>query len=151
MIHKDYFYRLPFPIHQIMVINKGGILAYIRGVSPSFYKDFSEAKELIMSGFIKALSSMVTEVLGTKSHLKYIDTGGYQIFFSQLLENSGIITIITSGGSYFLQKSLDRFANSISTDLLNEIHKPDVYSDDIQIQIDVLVAQAFPYLKIIKN
>ncbi|MFX1392436.1 MAG: hypothetical protein ACFFAH_02575 [Promethearchaeota archaeon] len=151
MVHNDYFYRLPFPIHQIMVINKGGILAYIRRVSPSFLKDFSESKELIMSGFIKALSSMVQEVLGAKSQLKYIDTGGYQIFFSQLPENNGIITIITSGGNNVLQKSLDRFANSISTDLLNEIHKPEVYSENIQKQIDDLVIQAFPYLKIIKR
>ncbi|MFX1392437.1 MAG: hypothetical protein ACFFAH_02580 [Promethearchaeota archaeon] len=151
MIYKDYFYRLPFPIHQIMVINKGGILAYIRRVSPSFFEDFSEAKELIMSGFIKALTTIITEVLGTKSHLKYLDTGGYQIYFTQIPENSGIIVIITSGGSSILQKSLDRFANSISTELLNEIHKPEVYSENIQNQIDDLVSQAFPYLKIIKN
>ncbi|MFX1392435.1 MAG: hypothetical protein ACFFAH_02570 [Promethearchaeota archaeon] len=151
LIRKEYFYRIPFPIHQIMVINKAGILAYIRRVSPSFLKQSSEGKVLIMSGFIKALSSMVIETLGTKSRLKYIDTGVYQIYFSEIRENGGIIAIITSGGSSFLQKSLDRFANLISTSLINEIDKPNVYSEEIQEELDKLVVKAFPYVKIIEN
>ncbi|MFX1392434.1 MAG: hypothetical protein ACFFAH_02565 [Promethearchaeota archaeon] len=151
LIRKDYFYRIPFPIHQIMVINKAGILAYIRRVSPSFLKQSIKGKVFIMSGFIKALSAIVIETLGTKSRLKYIDTGAYQIYFSEIRENGGIIAIITSGGNSFLQKSLDRFANTISSWLLDEIQKPEVYSEKIQKQIDIFIAQAFPYVKIVKD
>ncbi|MFX1392899.1 MAG: hypothetical protein ACFFAH_04910 [Promethearchaeota archaeon] len=148
LVHKNYMYRLPFPIHQIMVINRGGNLAYVRKVYPLYYGEHFHMKDEIISALFKALSSMIHEFLGKEIRLKYVDIGKYQIYFSQIPNQDGIILVITSGGSMILQKSLDRFASSISKNLLEKINDPNIRSDDFRKIFDKYVLESFPYLKI---
>jgi hypothetical protein len=45
----------------------------------------------------------------------------YEFLFSELPDSSGTLVVITSGANYFLNKSLQKFTNLLSVELLDEI------------------------------
>ena len=149
LIHSDYLYRLPFPIHQIMIVNKGGVPIYNRKVSIVNIPDLSFEKEILMGGFMTAIFNVVKDTLGSFSQIKYIDSGKYKIYFSQILGNNGIVSIIASGGNYFLQKSLDKFTKSISNDIIKELSSPGANNNEIHNKIDKFLKKEFPFLTIL--
>lgn len=149
LIHSDYLYQLPFPIHQIMIINKGGTLIYNRKVSIVKIPNLSFEKEILMGGFMTAIFSVVKDTLGSLSQIKYIDTGKYKIYFSQIPENNEIVSIIASGDNLFIQKSLNRFTNSISTDIIKKISASVLIKDELIDKIDGFLVSEFPFLTIL--
>ena len=149
LIHSDYLYQLPFPIHQIMIINKGGILIYNRKVSMVKIPNLNIEREIIMGGFISAIFSVVKEALGSFSQIKYIDTGKYKIYFSQIPGNNGIVSLIASGGNLIIQKSLDRFTKSIDLDIINKISTSGEINKDMVHRIDNFLIKEFSFLTIL--
>jgi len=149
LIHSDYLYQLPFPIHQIMIINKGGILIYNRKVSMVKIPNLNIEREIIMGGFISAIFSVVKEALGSFSQIKYIDTGKYKIYFSQIPGNNGIVSLIASGGNLIIQKSLDRFTKSIDLDIINKISTSGEINEDMVHRIDNFLIKEFSFLTIL--
>ncbi len=149
LIHSDYLYQLPFPIHQIMIINKGGILIYNRKVSMVKIPNLNIEREIIMGGFISAIFSVVKEALGSFSQIKYIDTGKYKIYFSQIPGNSGIVSLIASGGNLIIQKSLDRFTKSIDIDIIKKISTSGEIKEDMVHRIDNFLIKEFSFLTIL--
>ena len=149
IIHKNYIYRLPFPVHQIMVINKAGILAYSRSVSVISIPDLDDTKEFLVSGLLTAIKGLIAETLGSDTRIKFVDTTKYKIFFSEIPNKGGIITIISSGGTYYLKRSLKLFSLSITPEMYKQIQDPDQKESLIE-SIDCLILNAFPYLELIK-
>ena len=149
LIHSDYLYQLPFPIHQIMIISKGGILIYNRKVSIVKIPNLSFEKEILMGGFMTAIFSIVKDTLGSLSQIKYIDTGKYKIYFSQIPGNNGIVSMITSGDNLFIQKSLNRFTKSIDIDIIKKFSTSGVINDDLLDKIDSFLIKEFPFLTIL--
>ena len=150
IIHSDFLYRLPFPIHYFVLINNAGIQVYTRHVSTMNIPKFDPNKELIMSGVLKAISVLTKETLGTHTKLLSIDVEAYQIFFSETPQDKGILAMISSGSNKYLQKSLTSFTNSIPDNLFEEINTIDYRIGFFDDKLDELLTQAFPYVVIIK-
>ena len=149
LIHSDYIYQLPFPIHQIMIINKGGTLIYNRKVSIVTIPNLSFEKEILMGGFISAIFNVVKETLGSFTQIKYIDTGKYKIYFSQIPGNNGIVSLIASGGNLLIQKSLERFAKSIGSDIINRFSTSGEIGNELIKKIDSFLLKEFSFLTIL--
>ncbi len=149
LIHRDYLYQLPFPIHQIMIMNKAGTLIYNRKVSTVKIPNLTVEKEILMGGFITAIFSVVKDTLGSLSPIKYIDTGKYKILFSQIPGNNGIVSIIASGNNIFIQKLLNRFTKSIDIDIINKLAALGAINDELLNKIDSFLIKEFPFLTIL--
>jgi hypothetical protein len=151
LIHSDFLYRLPFPVHYIIIINRAGIQVYRRHLTTINIPQLNLDKEELMSGALNAISSLIQESLGTNTKLKFIDAEGYQIYFSEFPRASGILAIFTSGSSIYLKKSLQNFAKSIPDHLIEELNKIGLIIGVFDDRLDKLLTQAFPYLVILKD
>lgn len=151
LIHKDFLYRLPFPIHYIIITNLAGIQVYNRHIATINIPSLALDKEELMSGAINAISSLMQESLGTTTKLKFIDVEAFQIYFSDIPKESGILAIFTSGYSIYLQKSLDNFAKSIPNDIVEKMNRIGYRIGEFDDKLDKLLTQAFPYLVILKD
>ena len=98
-----------------------------------------------MGGALTAITEMIKETLGTKTILNYIDAGNYEIFFSEIPHNEGIIVIISSGSTRYLQKSLKQFSKVIAENFLTEIKLDGGIEEDTKKEIDSLLLKTFPY------
>ncbi len=150
LLHVDYIYRLPFPIHYIMVYNAHGLLVYSRRVeTPQLAPLYIQAE--ILSGAFLAITSLIRETLGTTALLKEIDATNYRVLFATLHGHKGMVAIITSRSTYFVRHSLQRFARSFSPSLLDQINEGLVTPSKLQKTIDDLMLQSFPYLRIMEH
>ncbi len=144
VFNPDYIYLLPFPIHTIMIYNKSGVLCYTR----QFKNDPMTVDNagILMSGAFTAISSLIQETLGLQAKIRHINAVQYQIFFNRLPRDAGHLVVISYGETAFFHKSLQRFARKIDASLLEEIKEiSDMTS--LEPKIDVLIRQAFPYLR----
>ena len=146
MINKDYIFRLTFPVHDIYLINRAGILVYHRHVSTRNIPDLDPSKQAAISGAIKAISIIVKETLGSGANLKFFDAEEYKMYFSELKEKSGIVIVITSGNNYYLQKSITIFSNSFSDALIQGINQSLTNKGELSKILDDHLREAFPYL-----
>jgi hypothetical protein len=122
IIHPDYLYLIPFPIFSFMIFNEGGTTCYFREV-----KTVEEAKslkdvEFLMAGALSAVSSMFREVLGAGANIKYIDADNFIILVTSLREKRGVFVVITNGETALFKKSIKRFAQTLPSQLLDEIN-----------------------------
>jgi hypothetical protein len=151
LIHNDFLYRLPFPVHYIIITNRAGIQVYNRHLTTINIPSFALEKEELMSGAIRAISSLMQESLGMNTNLKFIDAEAFQIYFSNIPNENGILAIFTSGYSIYLQKSMENFAKSIPDDIVEKLNRIDHRIGLFDDKLDNLLTQAFPYLVILKK
>lgn len=151
LIHRDFLYRLPFPVHYLIIINKAGIQVYKRHIATISIPRFDPEKEGLMSGALRAISILMQESLGANTKLKFIDAAAYQIYFSEISKEKGIIAIFTSGSSIYLKKSLNNFAKSLPMDLIEKLNKDGLFVGAFDDELDKLLIQTFPYLVILKK
>lgn len=145
-IHPDYIYRLPFPIHSVMLYGSSGIPIYNRHVHSSTFEE--KYQEVLISGALTAVSALVRETLGTGARLRHIDADMYQIFFVGLPDDRGTLVVIALGGTHFFKVSLERYASTIPSHLLGALDLVQVDPSKLQPQYDSLLLDAFPYLEL---
>lgn len=148
IIHSNYIYLLPFPIHEFFIINKSGIVSYHRHISNINLTYFQSTDRLLISGVIKAISSLIPQILDTSAQLRYIDAKSYKIHLSHIAKENVIIAIVASRINYYLKKSLNHFKNSITKETLNKIQNTIIIDRDLYKQLDKILLRTFPYLDI---
>lgn len=148
LIHPRYIYRFPFPIHQIMLINKAGLLVYSCKVFNINIPGIDYTKNNIISGYINLIFNLMKVTFGANTRLDHLNIGNYQIFLSQIHEQSGILTLICSGGNYFLAKYLEGFTKSLPKSFLEKMNELTPQKSFIQEEFEALIKEAFPFLTI---
>jgi hypothetical protein len=144
IVHPDYLYLLPFPIHSIMIYNSTGLLVYDRKVEVEQIVDQST----LMSGTLTAIQSMVQEVLGSGSQLKFIDAEKYKIIFASLPQDKAIIVIIARQDTKLFENSIQRFTKNIPTSILEKIGGTAILNvEQLEESIDSLIKTNFPYIQ----
>ncbi len=151
VIHGEYFFHLPFPIYQIIIVDNQGLLIYNTSVSIINIPELDDTNKLLLSGYIEIITKIVKKILGSSTELKRIDTGLYQIYFSQIPDDNGVVMIIASGNSYYLQKSLNLFAKTISHYLSERSWGQTSLTKEFLEKIEELLLDSFPYLIIKKE
>jgi len=144
--YTDYVYRLPVPVHDFLIYNSSGLLVYSRSVKiPGI--DLIYEKQLI-TGMFTAIAALIKETLGTDSKLEEINVNNYQIFFTQMVQDSGTLAVIATKGTYFLKQSIKRFLLTITEELCQKINEPVVETVELAKELDLLLKRSFPYLTI---
>ena len=149
IIHKDYVFRLPFPVHEFFVFNKSGILIHSQKVKTTHLAALDPTEHLLISGVMTAITGLVKKILGENSHLNYIDADSHYILFSEIPKVKGLVALITSGQNKLLHKSLDRFTLSFSDDVLNKISRFSDRDQNLNDELNKILLKAFPYLEIL--
>ncbi|MHA1645932.1 MAG: hypothetical protein ACTSVL_00010 [Promethearchaeota archaeon] len=149
ILHPNYIYYLPFPIHSIILYNKDGVISYSRnlhsvGLSQKF-------PEIVLSGTFSAISILIKETLGSGARVQKINADKYQINFINFQEENMTLAVIALGDSYFFQKSLKKFSKLIPCETLNRMNEPGVNLLEVRPEIDEYLLKAFPYIRIKKT
>lgn len=144
IIHPDYIYLLPFPIHSFMLYNESGLLIYSKRVHIEAFKE--NFKGILITGVFTAISSLIQESLGTGAKLKQINAEQYQIYFVNLPRKKGTLAIISLGSTHFFKKSLNRFAQAIPDTLLEKMNIIGINLKKIEPEIDLILNNSFSYV-----
>jgi len=148
VLHPNYIYYLPFPIHSVILYNKNGIISYSRNLdSVGLIQKFPE---IILSGTFSAISILIKETLGSGAKIQKINADQYQIYFINFPKENMTLAVIALGNTYFFQKSLKKFSKLIPHETLKRINEPGVNLLDIRPEIDKYLLKAFPYIRIKK-
>ena len=142
----DFLYRLPIPIHQIILFNDAGVPVYVKKVQTRGLERIN-IQETLFTGTITAITSLIKETLGTSSRFRTLDAGNKQIF----LESNNNVTalVITDKGTRFLLRSLKQLMKLIPEDIKDMLNKPMISSSEMEEKIDPLIKKAFPYVEFI--
>ena len=140
----DYLYRMPVPIHGVIMYNSTGIATYSRQVRNKGFEATKMPDEL-MSMSITAISSVLSESLHGSAELRHIDAK----FRILIFETRGDITVmlICAKATYFLRRSLKLLLHNIS-DSAYEVLAAEAYNktEEIETEVDHAVKSALPYL-----
>lgn len=143
IIHPDYIYLLPFPIHSFMLYNESGLLIYNKRVHIEAFKENFQG--ILITGVFTAISALIQESLGTGAKLKQINAEQYQIYFINLPRKKGTLAIISLGSTHFFKKSLNRFAQAIPDALLEKMNIIGINLKKIEPEIDLILNNSFSY------
>ena len=149
VLHPNYIYYLPFPIHSIILYNKDGIISYSRNLhSVGLLQKFPE---IVLSGTFSAISVLIKETLGSGAKIQKINADQYQIYFINLPKENMTFAVIALGNTYFFQKSLKKFSKLIPHETLKRMNEPGVNLLELRPEIDKYLLSAFPYIRIKKT
>ncbi|MFX0210391.1 MAG: hypothetical protein ACFFDT_30710 [Candidatus Hodarchaeota archaeon] len=148
LLNIEYIYRIPIPIHQVMFYNSSGLPTYARRVyAPKIGVPETFNEELI-SGAISAIGAIFKETLGKAARIRHLDLGEYQIFFSHVPDDEGTLVVLTSGGNFFLSKSLERFIRTIPKEYIRSLEIDMVDIERNRERLDPLLLSSFRYLEL---
>ena len=149
ILHPNYIYYLPFPIHSIILYNKDGIISYSRNLhSVGLLQKFPE---IVLSGTFSAISVLIKETLGSGAKIQKINADQYQIYFINFPKENMTFAVIALGNTYFFQKSLKKFSKLIPHETLKRMNEPGVNLLELRPEIDKYLLSAFPYIRIKKT
>jgi len=131
-----------------MIINSAGVIVYNRQTSSELDIQRNNTVGLLIGGYIKVISNIVEEILGSDFHFNKVEAGDFKIFFSQFRKKKGIVVIISAGGNYLLNKSIKHFTTSFPDEILKRIQSPFSLKDSELEEIDSFLKVSFPYLKL---
>ncbi len=140
----DYLYRMPVPIHDVILYNAAGIAVYSRLVQN---KGFESAKvpEHLMSMAVTAISTLLSESLQTDAQLELIESRNRTLLFET--HETLTVLLICDRATYFVQRSLRLLLRSIDETTYKRLTADDFHSDAKLVeQVDQYVAHALPYL-----
>ena len=145
----NYLYRLPVPIHQIIVYNEAGLPLYSRSVRTKGIP-VPEIHDMLFAGAVTAISSLMHESFGSITNLRQIDAESIQIYFMHKFDFT--IVIIVSKGTKFLLQSLMMLNQLIAKDHYPAITEQSIINTNVmQEKIDNYIRIAFPYIQIISS
>ncbi len=149
LLHPNYIYYLPFPIHSMILYNKDGVISYSRNLhSVGLLQKFPE---IVLSGTFSAISILIKETLGSGAKVQKINADKYQIYFINFPEENMTLAVIALGNTYFFQKSLKKFSKLIPHETLKRMNEPGVNLLELRPEIDKYLLSAFPYIRIKKT
>ncbi len=148
MLHPEYLYLLPFPIYNFMVFSEAGISVYVRRLSRS--ENVVAEKPILLAGALTALSGIIKETLGSKTKIKTVDADPFKITFNPLPMEHGRLVVISYGYTTFFKKSLKKFTNGISHEILEKINESGTDLNELEPIMDKLIKESFPYVQFIK-
>jgi hypothetical protein len=141
----DYLYRLPVPIHQILIFSDSGLPIYTRDVYSQGIEQ-TKVEETLFAGVITAISSLIKESLGTDAKLQHINATGKQVFFNE--KNNMTFVIITDEGTRMLKESLLLFSRLVYAKLSGNFMEEPIQQQNYIEPIDNLLKKSFPYIAI---
>ena len=145
----NYLYRLPVPIHQIIVYNESGLPFYSRSVRTKGIPS-PEIHDMLFAGVVTAISSLMHESFGSITNLRQIDAESIQIYFVHKYNFS--VVIIVSKGTKFLLQSLTVLNTLIAKNHSQAIaEKSIINTSELQEEIDHYIQIAFPYIQIVSS
>lgn len=139
----DYLYRLPFPIHQIIIYNNSGLCVYSRTVRTKGIKAIT-IEEMLFSGLISAISNGIKESLGTTTELRYIDATNKHILLE--MYKGLTIVVVSDNRSKLLVESIKTVNKLIPDDIRNELNGSLINVSKIPNLFDSYIKIAFPYI-----
>jgi len=145
----DYLYRMPVPIHDVIIYNAAGIAVYSRLVQNKGFES-SKVPEHLMSMAVTAISTLLSESLQTDAQLELINSRNRTLLF----ETRGNLTVllICDRATYFVRRSLQQLLRSIDefvyTKLAAEAFES---SDSLMENVDMYVRHALPYLVFLES
>lgn len=140
----DYLYRMPVPIHDVILYNASGIAVYSRLVQNKGFET-SKIPEHLMSMAVTAISTLLSESLQTDTQLEVIESKNRTLLF----ETRGALTVllICDRATYFVRRSLRQLLKSIDPHTYEKLTADAFESDTTLVQkIDKYVSRALPYL-----
>ena len=147
LIYGEHIYRIPKPIYSIMVYNNAGLPVYTRRFI-IHGKNILKTDEMLITGALTAISTLIKESLGEKATLNNMNVGTYQIVFLPLPNNQGMMTAILLENSYHFQKSLERFIALIPAHVINLMDSSDINTAEFAKLLEPVIIKIFPYLVI---
>ncbi|HUT81719.1 MAG TPA: hypothetical protein VMZ29_11005 [Candidatus Bathyarchaeia archaeon] len=151
-IFPDFIYRLPVNVYFILIFSKIGLNIHIGRIQGTIIdsntaeeEEKKAISENLLSSLISAISSLLTESLGSKKDLKAIIAGDRSL----ILDNGEYATcaILSDNSTYFLEKSLNNLRKSIETRYKEILMKPVIIKEDFQ-DAGKLIRKSFPFLKL---
>ncbi len=140
----DYLYRMPVPIHDVILYNAAGIAVYSRLVQNKGFES-SKVPEHLMSMAVTAISTLLSESLHIDAQLELIESRNRTLLF----ETHGNLTVllICDRATYFVRRSLRQLLKSIDEATYKRLTAEDFLNDtELVSQVDQYVANALPYL-----
>lgn len=148
IFNPDYLYRMPVPIHGVIMYNSTGIAIYSRQVRNKGF-EVSKIPDQLMSMSITAVSSILTESLDTAAELQLIDARHRVLLFES--RNQLTVMLICDRATYFVKRSLRLLLDSLSEDayatLTAEAYNKD---EEVEEELDSAVKDALPYVVFIE-
>ncbi len=142
----DYLYRLPVPIHQLILYNSAGLPVYSRRVKTKGF-EVLQVENTLFAGGMSAISSLMKEALGSSAILQHIDARHRHLFFQT--RKTLTICAVADKGTKFLLQSLKLAVNLIAPQLENQLNHPIISTKNVSDQLDTLFQEAFPYLELL--
>jgi len=139
----DYLYRLPVPIHQLIIYNEAGLPVYARKVYTQGVES-PYVEEALFTGVISAISSLMSDTLGAGVELREIESNKQQVFLRH--HNTLSLAIIADAGTRFMTNSLEMLYEQIDDDLRKKLNQGTVDLSTYQEELDNLVQKSFPYI-----
>ncbi len=115
----SHIYRLPNPIFYVMIYSDVGIPLYIRKIS-KIQTTFNDVE--LLPALFSAIDAFIRETLGAREALNYIDGDAFEILFSPFLNDHVIFALITTHGSYYLEKSIQAFVKNFPLQLFDNLN-----------------------------
>ena len=148
ILHPEYLFRIPTPIHSVLIYNQHGILAYHRNVKTPLTPVHHLRAELF-SAILSSIKSVFDQMIGADLEVTSIVAQRYRIILQSLPDESGTVVLISSGESLLLFNSLRRFINLLDDDMIKSLKKEYIKPQEITTRLDPVVMKAFPYLTFI--
>ncbi len=146
IINPDYLYRLPVPLHHVIIYNEAGMALYSRSIRSKGIKTVEIADQLF-SGAISAISSLLSESAHRQISLQWINSSVQSVVFEH--HPAGISALLVCDNpTYFVRLSLRRFLNMIPTETLKNMTASALVNASLfKADLDALIQAAFPYVE----
>ena len=152
IINPDYLYRLPVPLHHIILYNESGLTAYSRSIQSKGIET-PKITDQLFSGAITAISSLLSESVKTQVHMHVIETNKMNVVIEHHPTYPVRALIIGYRLTYFVRKSLKNFLLSIPQEIMEQLSSPGMILDLDRAQpiLDRSLQQSFPYVEFSKK
>jgi len=142
----DYLYRLPYDVHLLMVLERGGGTPLYTVKLKTRNK--IEIEDVLLSGLFSAINTIFQQVLQSKKIINVISSKEMSILIKG---GKSIVTlVITSKNTYFLDKALARFVKIFEKEFEKELKEGE---RDLTIyeRAHEIISIAFPFFILEKN
>ncbi len=136
-------FRLPHPVYYLLIYSKDGIPVYFQKVHDNKAMIVDDA-ELIPALF-SAIEAFTQETLGHHEEIATIEGNTFQILFSHFGGEKLIFSVITARGSFYLNRAIKRFIQSIPDDLVQQLNLHIPHGECLSF-FHAMLRKSFPFL-----
>ncbi len=138
-------YHLPHPIYYILMYSGVGLPLYQRKIAqnPEIHLD----EEELLPALLSAIDGFIQATLGVKEKLTSIEGDYFQIIFSPFYEENIVLCVITTQGSYYLDRAIKKFMKYLPRDFLLKANL-NSETKEFRETIETSIRKYFPFLEI---